>query len=132
MSDRIDELVAEAEFLNDNGCDKCEIVTQLATIAREAEANVKGQEANAVFALQLKREAEARAAEWIDRCYQSEARALKAEAMCEWMAEELVVSGWCRPDGERENAPCHAMSRRRRGETCCECALRAAEEAVRR
>lgn len=38
MSDRIDELVAEAEFLNDNGCDKCEIVAQLATIARKAEA----------------------------------------------------------------------------------------------
>ena len=37
MSDRIDELVAEAEFLNDNGCDKCEIVTQLATIARNTE-----------------------------------------------------------------------------------------------
>ena len=65
MSDRIDELVAEAEFLNDNGCDKCEIVTQLAAIAREAEA---------------------RAAEWIDRCYQSEERALKAEAMCKWLA----------------------------------------------
>jgi len=122
----------------------------LATIAREAEANVKGQEANAVFALQLKREAEARAAEWIDRCHQSEARALKAEAMCEWMAEELVVSGWCRPDGERENAPCqedgegrrrhvpagdHEQHRRcsaRSRGTCCECALKAAEEAVRR
>ena len=85
MSDRIDELVAEAAFLDDSGCDKCEIVTELATIA------------------------------------------LKAEAMCEWLAEELVDSGWCRPDGERENAPCQED-----GETCCECALKAAEEAVRR
>jgi len=49
--------------------------SQLATIAREAEANAKGQEANAVFALQLKRDAEE--------------RALKAEAMCEWLAGEL-------------------------------------------
>lgn len=71
MSDRIDELVAEAEFLNDNGCDKCEIVAQLATIAREAEV---------------------RAAEWIYRYYQSEERALNAEAMCEWLdaAREAV------------------------------------------
>ena len=35
VSDRIDELMAEAEFFNDNGCDKCAIVTELATIARE-------------------------------------------------------------------------------------------------
>ena len=45
--------------------------TELATIAREAEAN---------------------AAEWINRCYQSEERALKAEAMCEWLAERLEES----------------------------------------
>jgi len=154
MSDRIDELVAAIDantLLQWDGKDVAlEAAHELATIAREAEANVKGQEANAVFALQLKREAEARAAEWIDRCYQSEARALKAEAMCEWMAEELVVSGWCRPDGERENAPCqedgegrrrhvpagdHEQHRRcsaRSRGTCCECALKAAEEAVRR
>ena len=36
MSDRIDELVAEAAFLDDSGCDKCEIVTELATIALKA------------------------------------------------------------------------------------------------
>jgi hypothetical protein len=79
MSDRIDELVAEAEFLNDNGCDKCEIVAQLATIAREAEANTKGQEANAVFALQLKRDAE-------ERALKAEAEADKWRKVAEWLA----------------------------------------------
>lgn len=79
MSDRIDELERnvepQAEWLcqrlnvqgngYDGGPDDRALlevrmtVRQLATIAREAEA---------------------RAAEWVDRCYQSEERALKAEA----------------------------------------------------
>jgi len=39
-------------------------LTELATIAREAEKNAEGQEANAVFALSLKRDAEAEAEKW--------------------------------------------------------------------
>ena len=95
MSDRIDELVAAIDantLLQWDGKDVALMAAHdLAAIAREAEANAKGQEANAVFALQLKREAEADAAEWIDRCYQSEERALKAEAMCEWLAGEVAM-----------------------------------------
>ena len=60
MSDRIDELMAEAEFFNDNGCDKCAIVTELATIAREAEAEVKRSH-EAILALT------AEADKWRDR-----------------------------------------------------------------
>ena len=80
MSDRIDRLVNRANNMRLEGWENAQAVHDLAIIAREAEANAKGQEANVVFALQLKREAEARAAEWIDRCYESEERALKAEA----------------------------------------------------
>ena len=64
MSDRIDELVAAVRggYPWQEYPAKSEsyiALTELATIAREAEA---------------------RAAEWVDRCYQSEERALKAEA----------------------------------------------------
>ena len=37
----------------------------------------------------IAREAEAGRDEWINRCHESEERALKAEAMCGWLAGEL-------------------------------------------
>lgn len=45
MSDRIDELVEEAAFLDDSGCDKCEIVAELAAIARQNAERVGALEA---------------------------------------------------------------------------------------
>ena len=41
------------------------------------------------------------------------------------LAESLIDGGWCRPDVEREYAPCQED-----GETCPECAYAAAREAV--
>ena len=80
MSDRIDELVTmlqqDSPFRDGTPLYKSwrnerdNAAVELATIAREAEARV---------------------AEWIDRCYQSEERALKAEAMCKWLAEEVAM-----------------------------------------
>ena len=45
MPDRVEELVAEADFYDDDGCDKCAIVAELATIAREANARADEAEA---------------------------------------------------------------------------------------
>lgn len=91
MSDRIDELVGyisqrmvQARDYGDTTFAKTvregdrAALTDLATIAREAEANAKGQEANAVFALQLKRDAEAEADRW--------------RKVAEWLAEEATSS----------------------------------------
>lgn len=69
MSDRIEEL---EHIIRDGFCtgqvhsfhEHHAAVRELATIAREAEKNASGQEANAVFALQLKRDAEAEAEKW--------------------------------------------------------------------
>ena len=84
MSDRIDELVRKslrevALLAHPQKGDpspkmlereSIRLITELAAIAREVEAHV---------------------AVWIDRCYQWEKRALKAEAMCEWLAEEVAM-----------------------------------------
>jgi hypothetical protein len=82
MSDRIDELVAAIDantLLQWDGKDVALVAAHdLATIAREAEANAKGQEANAVFALQLKRDAEAEADKW--------------RKVAEWLANQLVTA----------------------------------------
>jgi hypothetical protein len=63
--------------------------SQLATIAREAEARALNWQVTTENTQKLLNEATADAAEWIDRCYQSEERALKAESMCEWLAGRL-------------------------------------------
>ena len=62
----------------------------------------------------------------------AEERARVAEAerdierkVAEDLAESLIDGGWCRPDVEREYAPCQED-----GETCPECAYAAAREAV--
>ena len=55
----------------------------------------------------------------------NDADADKWRKVSESLAEALVVAGWCRPDGERGDAPCQED-----GETCVECAYTAAREAV--
>jgi hypothetical protein len=56
-ADRVEELVAEAGFYDDDGCDRCAIVTELAAIARTALTDLDA----------------------------ANARADEAEAMCEWL-----------------------------------------------
>lgn len=91
MSDRIDELVSNIE---DGLHGKCGFtlsessLNNLATIARKHEAN----RMEALRQCLRADKAEADRDKWIDRCYQSDERALKAEAMCEWLAERLEES----------------------------------------
>ena len=94
MSDRIDELVLDGCVFvacpRPQDCDTCPL-TELATIAREADARALIWQLTTENTQKLLNGATERAAEWIDRCYQSEERALKAEAMCEWLAGEVAM-----------------------------------------
>ncbi|MCK9628999.1 MAG: hypothetical protein M0R37_10460 [Bacteroidales bacterium] len=74
--------------------------------------------------------ANARADEWIDRCYKADERADEAEAMCEWLAYPFAQ---CPIAAAGRQCLCEKyMTAHREGRTitCKECRLAAAREAV--
>ena len=89
-------------------------------------------ESRIILLATIAREAEARAAERLDLCYQFQERALKAEAMCEWLAN-LAASNFSRDPSVRRKkaaADLHAASEAVARHDTVDNVLDAAREAV--